>query len=682
EIYTRMWLHPLFRLMRVIPVSSSDPPRQVIESIKEARLALDDGYLVCIFAEGAITRNGNIRSFKPGLERIVKGTDHPIIPVHIGGAWGSIFSYYEGRLLGRWPRRIPYRVSVFFGAPMLSASSTHEVRMAVQELSVREFDIRRSSDRCLSAMFIRTARSRWFSPAIADTTGKRLSFGRALAASIILSQKIKALSEKSDTIGVMLPATVGGALTNIAISLLGRVAVNLNFTASSGVVTSAIRQCRIATVVSSRAFVKKLNNFNVPEGTVFIEDILSDVSLSDKISGLLKALFAPRSVIMHGRGPAPDDTATIVFSSGSTGDPKGVMLTHHNIISNIEAFCMVFRLSRKDRMCGVLPFFHSFGYTVTLWAPLLLGFSVYYHPNPTEAAKVGSVVRENELTVLLATPTFLLTYLRRLHKDDFQSLRAVVVGAEKLKVKIADAFEEQFGFRPLEGYGATELSPVVSLNIPDVKIDGVAQVGNKAGSVGHPLPGITAQVVDPDSGVSLSLGEEGVLMVKGPNVMKGYLGMPEKTAEVLQRGWYNTGDIAKIDEDGFIFLMDRMSRYSKIGGEMVPHIAIEDRFIEALGAVNQVVFVTAAPDDKKGEQLVVLHTLEAGSADDLNKIIQQSDIPNLWKPRRENYLQVDSIPMLGSGKFDLKKMKELAREFVDDRPTVVERMIQRIRKFL
>jgi acyl-[acyl-carrier-protein]-phospholipid O-acyltransferase/long-chain-fatty-acid--[acyl-carrier-protein] ligase len=259
----------------------------------------------------------------------------------------------------------------------------------------------------------------------------------------------------------------------------------------------------------------------------------------------------------------------VLFSSGSTGEPKGIVLTHHNIISNVEAFGHVLDFTKRDGMCGILPFFHSFGFTATLWCPLLLGVPVSYHPNPIDGTAIAKLVREHRLTVLLCTPTFLLSYIRRAKPEDFASLRLVITGAEKLKKKLADRFEERFGVRPMEGYGATELSPVACVSVPDVG-GRVPQKGFKDGSIGMPLPGVVVKIVDPDTREPLAMNEEGLLLIKGPNVMQGYHAQPEKTKSVLRGGWYETGDIARIDEDGFVYIVDRLSRYSKIGGEMVP----------------------------------------------------------------------------------------------------------------
>lgn len=665
DVYNTRWLKPVFRLMGVIPISSKDPPRQIVESFRKAREALDEGYLVCIFAEGSITRSGNMHSFKPGYERIVKGSQHPIIPVHIGGAWGSIFSYWSGAVASSFPLKIPYPVSILFGEPMSSSVTISEMRRAVSELSVDAVNLNKNKGRILSKRFLRTARRNWTRHAVWDTTGKSLSFGKTLIASIALADEIEKITSKQDKIGVILPASVGGVLANTAITLLGKVSVNLNFTASSEAFKSAIEQCEIETIITSKAFLEKLASFEPPEGMVYLEDILPRITRAARLRALLKAIFASPRMLAKGRRVAPDDTATIIFSSGSTAEPKGVMLSHHNLISDIESTKMAFKFEKQDRFCSVLPFFHSFGFTVTLWCPLVCGFSAYYHANPLDAAKIGEMSRTNCLTAMVVTPTFLLSYIRRANPDDFKTMRAVITGAEKLKSRVSDAFEKKFGIRPVEGYGTTELSPVAAINIPDVNLGGVRQIGTKPDSVGHPLPGIAMRIVDPDSREILSDTKEGLLEVKGPNVMSGYLGKPEKTEEVLQNGWYNTGDIARIDKDGFLFLLDRLSRYSKIGGEMVPHVAVEEELAKGHGQVGHVAVVTATPDERKGEQLVVCFTDAAGTADSLYEIIANSNLPNLWKPGKNNFVRVDDIPTLGSGKLDLKGIKQIAWEYVD-----------------
>ena len=659
RIYNTPVLGYLFRLMGVIPVSTTDGRKEMVEFIKRARTALDDGYMVCIFAEGALTRNGMLREFRGGFERIVKDSGYPIIPVYIGGAWGSILSYAHGRLLSRPPALAPYSVSILFGTPMAATSTALEVRQAVMELSCDYFNSLKPERKPLAQYFISSAKQNWKRPAVADTSGKNLSYGQTLVGALALADKLKTQIGQAEHVGLLLPPSAGGVLANLSLSLLGRVPVNLNYTAAEASLRSAISQCGITTVITSRAFLEKVPALANIDGMLFLEEILPTITKWDKLSGLVRGRLLPARSLCCRDGFNPDRTATVIFSSGSTGEPKGVMLTHHNIMSNIEALRMVFRVTLNDNICSALPFFHSLGFTGTLWLPLLSGFSAAYHPNPMDGEKIAQVVREHKSSLLIATPTFLLAYLRRAKKEDFQSLRLVITGAEKLKAKVADSFQERFGIRPLEGYGATELSPVITLSLPDVKIDGVSQHGSKEGSVGHPIPGVAIRIVDPDSGAILKPGQPGLILVKGPNVMNGYLGQADKTAEVVRDGWYVTGDIGIMDDDGFIRITDRMSRFSKIGGEMVPHGVVEDELHARLGQ-SQVLAVTAVPDEKKGEKLVVIFAKETTDAATLQRHLAESSLPNLWKPGRDCYVEVENLPILGSGKMDLKGLKEIA----------------------
>ena len=660
-LYNNKLFNPVCRLMKVIPISMNDPPKQIIHSLRQGRQALDDGYILCIFAEGAVTRNGLLREFKAGFEKIMKGTDCPIIPAHIGGAWGSIFSYYSGKLMSTLPRKLPYPISIHYGKPLLASSTTNQVREKVMELSCEYFNSLKSKQRSLTYKLVKIARKNRHRKSISDTTGTKLSYGKMLAGVIALAEKIEKLTAGQENVGILLPSTAAGAMTNIAVSMLGKVPVNLNYTMNTETRESAIEQCGIDCVISSKRFMKKAKLEDDLSKMVFIEDIARTISKADKFRAFLKARFMPTSILLNKRRLRwGDDVATIIFSSGSSGTPKGVMLTHHNIISNVEAIRMVIKLNPTDNLCGVLPFFHSFGFCCSLWLPLLSGVSVGYAPNPIDAKTVGKNARENNSTILFAPPTFLQTYVRRTDAEDFKTLRLVVAGAEKLKPRLVKTFEEKFGLHLFEGYGATELSPVATLGVNDTDVDGVYQVGHKDGSVGHPVPGVVAKIVDIDTGADAEEGQSGLLMIKGPNVMKGYLDMPEKTAEVLQDDWYNTGDIAMIDADGFITITDRLSRFSKIGGEMVPHIGIEEIYLHALDTDEQVLAVTSVPDEKKGEELAVVYTQAAGDADKLHEIIDSADVANIWKPKRKNYFKVDAMPLLGTGKLDIMALKKTA----------------------
>jgi len=338
------------------------------------------------------------------------------------------------------------------------------------------------------------------------------------------------------------------------------------------------------------------------------------------------------------------------------------MLSHYNIGSNIQQLEQVFGLDREDGMVGVLPFFHSFGFTGTLCLPAVCGVRVVYYPNPLDAKAIGPLVHQYALTFLLATPTFLQLYLRGCAPEDFGSLRVVMTGAEKLPERLATAFEEGFGIRPLEGYGCTECGPAVAVNTYDFRAAGFRQVGGKRGKIGHPLPGMCVRIVNTDNGSPAPVEQPGLLLVRGPNIMKGYLGRPDKTAEVLKDGWYTTGDIANIDEDGFLQITDRLSRFSKIGGEMVPHVRIEEKLHEFAGVTEQSFVVTGVPDQKKGERLVVLHKMADGKLEPCLEKLAKSDLPNLWKPRPEQFFHIDAFPYLGTGKLDLRRVREIAIE--------------------
>ncbi len=343
------------------------------------------------------------------------------------------------------------------------------------------------------------------------------------------------------------------------------------------------------------------------------------------------------------------------------------MLSHYNVGSNVDAIEQLLQLEPSDTMMGVLPFFHSFGYTATLWLPMCFNAKVVYHFNPLDSRTIGDLCQKHSVTIALSTPTFMRAYLKRISPEQFARLDTVVVGAEKLPVDLARQFEEKFGVQPSEGYGTTELSPVAAVNIPDHRSSDITQVGTKLGTVGRPIPGVLAKVVDPDTWEDLGLNHDGLLLIKGPNVMQGYLHHPEKTAEVIRDGWYNTGDFGCIDDDGFVRITGRQSRFSKIGGEMVPHLRVEEeltRIVDdpATAEVDLLVAVTSVPDEKKGERLVIVHKPLPQPVDVILKQLSQSGLPNLWLPAADSFVEVDEIPLLGTGKLDLKRLKDVALE--------------------
>ena len=664
-VYDHPLIKPFAKMLKIIPIASDQGPREMIHSLREASEALRQGQVVCIFPEGEITRIGQMLPFRRGLERIIKGIDAPIIPVNIDGIWGSIFSFSGGHFLWKWPRTIPYPVRITFGKPLPSTSTAPEVRQAVQELGVDAFQRRRRYMQPLTRSFLRAARRNPRHFAMADGRTPKLAFGDSLVKTVFLARRLRPRWRGQKMVGILLPPSIPGALVNWAALLLGKVPINLNYTTSNEALASCAKQCELKTVVTSRQFLEKVP-LHPPGEIIYAEDLALHPGLGEKIAALLASKLLPARMLewfLGVREPAKlDDMATIIFSSGSTGDPKGVVLSHFNLASNVEQLEQVFHLHDGDRILGILPFFHSFGFTGTLCLPALTGIGVVFHPSPLDAQVIGALVSKYSVTMLLSTPTFLHSYARRCPPEAFGSLRIVMAGAEKLQERIAQTFEDHFGIRPLEGYGCTECSPVVAVNTYDFRAAYFRQVGAKRGTIGHPLPGIGVRIIDPDSGETLPVDKPGLLLVRGPNIMAGYLNRPDKTAEVLRDGWYNTGDVATVDEHGFLRITDRLSRFSKIGGEMVPHVKVEDKLHELLGADGQVLAVTAIPDEKKGERLVVIHTLKEDLLKECLEKLAKSDLPPLWKPRPDQFRYVEKLPYLGTGKLDLRKLRELAQE--------------------
>lgn len=663
ELYELPFIKPFARMMRVIPISTRQSPRALIHALRDATRSIQEGRVVCIFAEGQITRIGQLLPFRKGFERIMKNVEAPIIPVNLDRVWGSVFSYNKGKILWKMPRFSFQPITVSFGAPMPGKSSSDAVRQAVQELATDAYAFRKPDQSQLQRTFIRRVRRHPFRFAAADGMNPKVSYLGLLVRSIFLARLLKRRWQGQKMVGLLLPPSVAGAAANIGALLAGRIPVNLNYTVSQPVLDSCIAQCRIETIVTSRLFLEKVK-VTVPESSVFLEDLAVQKTRGRLLVALLQALFLPAAWLQRRLGSAGsrsvDDLATIIFSSGSTGDPKGVMLSHHNIRSNLDGMSQVFTVLRQDRILGILPFFHSFGFTGTLWLPLVTGMGAVFHPNPLDARVIGALTAKYRATILLATPTFLQGYVRRCSPEDFGSLRYVMVGAEKLSERLGTAFEEKFGIRPMEGYGCTECSPIVTVNVRDFRAPGFYQVGQKRGRIGHPLPGISVRIVDPDTGAALPVGTAGLLLVKGPNIMQGYLNRPEKTAEVLKDGWYVTGDLASMDSDGFLTVTDRLSRFSKIGGEMVPHVKVEEALQNLLGSPETQFAVTGIPDERKGERLVVLHTVPEEKLKELQAGLGSSGLPNLWVPRPNAFFRVAKIPVLGTGKLDLRAIREQA----------------------
>lgn len=665
--YNVWWMKPVMNLFGVLPVAATDGPDSLARTLRQAGEAVAAGNIVCVFPEGGITRTGQMQTFQRGYQRIMRGVEAPIIPVHIDNVWGSIFSYSGGRFFKKRPSQIPRTITVSIASPMSPETSPFALRSVMQELESAAWRSRKRRPYLLNRVFLRVARRNLSLPAIADGRTGTLSYLKALVGSIILARKLRTLLDKQPMVGILVPPTVGAALTNIALQHMGRVPVNLNYTASAQNLAAAAKRCGMTHCITAKAFLERVP-VEAPAKPVYLEDIMHSVKKSDRIVGLLLALLCPARLLERLLG-APwkrtrEDLATVIFSSGSEGEPKGVMLTHHSVLANIDGMSQVVPYKRGDVMMGILPFFHSFGFTGTLWAPMACSLTSVFHPSPLETRAIAELIFKHKAKYMTTTPTFLQSFIRRCTADELRSLEFVICGAEKMPVRIREAYREKFGVAPYEGYGTTECSPVVSVNIPDflIKEYNITLKGNKPGTVGRPIPGLSVRVVDVEDGRVLGQDEPGLLQIKGPSVMAGYLDMPEKTAAVLKEGWYTTGDIVTLDEDGFITITDRLARFSKIAGEMVPHGTVEEELHTLLGLTEQSLAVTGVPDPRRGERLVVVHTLTDEQIAQLMERIDQSSLPNLWRPRTDAFYRIDAIPVLGTGKMDIKAVRMLAEK--------------------
>ena len=523
---------------------------------------------------------------------------------------------------------------------------------------------------CLTDDFIRVCRQRRSRSKVADSTGLDLSGGAVLTRALVLRRVLQreVLEKDEQFIGLLLPPAVGSAVLNVALTLDRRVVVNLNYTLSSKVLNACIRTAGVRRVLTTRKMMEKLD-LELDAQIEFVDELPDKIGLWSKLVGAFQAFVVPRGVLtwyLGARKTKPDDILTLIFTSGSTGTPKGVMLTHENVSSNVAAIAELVSLTSKDVFLGVLPFFHSFGYTATLWTTMSLDVGAAYHFNPLDGRQVGRLCEQHGVTIVQATPTFLRHYLRRCEADQWRTVDVVVTGAEKLPAALADDFREKFGIQPVEAYGATELSPLISCNVPPARTreDGEDR---KPGTVGRPARRVQARAVDVDTGETLGPGAVGMLWISGPNVMKGYFGRADLTADVLKDGWYMTGDLGSIGEDGFLRIEGRLSRFSKIGGEMVPHVGIEEVLNRILGATEEGgmrAAVTSVPDPKKGERLVVVHTPMSEEPRALRALLVQEGLPNLYIPSLDSWCEVSEIPVLGTGKLALQELHEIALEHV------------------
>ncbi|MFO1482181.1 MAG: AMP-binding protein [Verrucomicrobiaceae bacterium] len=505
--------------------------------------------------------------------------------------------------------------------------------------------------------------------------GTVLRFDKVFATALALSEVVRKETKK-ERVGIILPPGIGGLICNVAVVMAGKIPVNLNFTAGRAAIESAIRQGQIDRFLTADIFVRKMQSFPWPpmKQLILIERLLPKMKVSIAkwlvLSKILPAAVLAAMLGISKKGGRKE--ALLIFTSGSSGAPKGVVLSHRNLVSNIMQFGSRLGMKSNDSILACLPLFHSFGSTVTLWFPIIYGLHIVTYPSPLEVKKLAELVEKYRITLMIATPTFLRAYLRGVNRESLASIKLCVTGAEKLPTTVAEAFENRFGKRVLEGYGLTETSPVSNINLPDPEPLGDDGSGycwlpsHRQGSVGHVVPGLAVRITDPETSVPIPLHQSGMIWFKGPNIFEGYLNDPKRTADVLQDGWFRTGDIGRMDLDGFLYIEGRLSRFSKIAGEMVPHETVEEALVKAMGLENETsrkIAVVGVPDIDKGEALILLTSLPGGPEHqeilDLRYRLLDKGMPPLWIPKK--MIRVTDIPVLASGKLDVQSCEKIAR---------------------
>lgn len=673
SIYQRWYLKWFFDLFNCIPIESGPRSRQALAAVAEA---LNKGEVVCLFPEGTISRTGHLAEFRRGYERACEQADVSVVilPFYLRGLWGSQFSRSSARMKANSSSALTRDLVVAFGTPLHKDTPADILKRRVFDLSIASWQEHIKSLPTINRAWITSAKKTGSKIALVDyTLDRELSGHQALTGSLMLARRIRPKTGEQN-IGVLLPTSAGGALLNMAVLLAGKTIVNLNYTASREALQNAIRLADIRTVYTSNRFLRKLEQKGVVLGDVFsdmdvvdLEELNNAVPLWEKLTTLLGIKLLPTFLLQsiyssHQNG---DATAAILFSSGSEGIPKGVMLSHNNIVANVKQVAEVLNMEDDDAIIANLPLFHAFGLTVTQFLPLLEGCPMICHADPTDALGCAKAIARYRATIMCGTSTFLRLYCRNTKVQPLmlESLRIVVAGAEKLSEDVRTAFQLKFNKPLFEGYGATETTPVASVNLPDKLETQTFQIqrGHKTGSVGMPLPGTSCMIVDPETFVELPTGEAGMILIGGAQVMQGYLNNPGKTASVIKEldgtRWYISGDKGYIDEDGFLFIVDRYSRFAKIGGEMVSLGAVENAIKTVLDDPEKEVIVVTVDDEKKGEKVVALHDKDLDTTDLKQKLLavglNNLALPSVW-------LRVELLPKLGSGKTDFGKAKQMA----------------------
>lgn len=667
--YERWYLKGVLDLFGVIPITSGSSA----DSIAEISKLLQKGEMVCLFPEGTISRTGQLSEFKRGYEKAAQGTDATIIPFYLHGLWGSRFSRSSGFLREARQSGLKRDIIVSFGQALPSSTPAYELKQHIFDLSFTSWEAYSSLIDPIPVSWVRSAKRLSFRMGATDVTGEPLSNNRFMTAVFSFANIIRQRSPEQN-IGLLLPTSSGSAIANMAVLTLGKTVVNLNYTASAEALASAAEQAELKTLYTSKLFLKKLLERGIDIAAalpnldlVYMEELKESMTKFQLMRTMIAVVLTPTRMLqgLYLRQVSMDSTAAILFSSGSEGAPKGVELSHRNLAINSRQIADMLNTREDDVLMGTLPAFHAFGLLASTFMPLSEGIPIVCHPDPTDAVNIAKGIARYEATVLFGTATFLRLYARnqRVHPLMFDSLRYVVAGAEKLPPEVRQLFSQRFNKAILEGYGTTETSPVASVNVPD-KLDPNSwrvQPGTRDGTVGMPLPGTSFRIVDPATMEQLPTGTDGLILIGGPQVMKGYLKNPTKTAEavveIAGQRWYKSGDKGHLDEDGFLTIVDRYSRFAKLGGEMVSLTAVEQTIRQALKDPELDLVAVNFPDEKKGEKVVLLMGGEHDPKAVKKQLIEAGMNP-LMIPA-EIY-EVEAVPKLGSGKTDFATARKVA----------------------
>ena len=653
-----------FKLLGVISVPNTRHAKAMTRFFEDIRNRLAKGEMVCIFPEGAISGNGNIMRFRSGVSHLLpKDVESSVIPVRIGMLRGRLFSIHQGKLRLTLPYVWPVDITIAVGTPVDPGLSAFMLRQRISELGADVEMGPQPGELPIHTAFIKQAKKRPFKKVFVDEGGGVSNFEMLIRATLI-SKKVRELNQGGIHVGVLLPNSTAASSVTLGVLMADRTPAMINYSLGQDVALDSCQRAGIKTILTSRRFLDKIKWEQTPE-MICLEDVAPSITKSDKRKAILTVLTHSWRSLARKISPLScfnlRHQAVLLFSSGSTGKPKAVMLTHRNLNCDIYAFIRVIAWTPKDRIAGNLPLFHAYGFMIGVAFPSVGNTLVAYVLNPLDSAGVVKMVAKNKITILTATPTFLQSYMRKAEPKDFATLRLMITGAEKLRPELAARYRENFGRDIIEGYGCTELSPIVTINLNNSIFD-LGTRADRPGSIGCGLPSIHIRIVDQETGVELEPGNPGRMQVKAGIVMKGYLNDPEQTALVLQNGYYDTGDIAYMDPDGYVYITGRASRFSKIGGEMVPHEGVEEAIMGIRERENREVAVMGKPDTKKGEKLVVFYASDDFVPEEVVEEMRKLQLPNLWIPKPDDFIEIDELPILGSGKLNLRRLKELVNE--------------------